>query len=616
MKSEDFVHEITQTSAIFGRQKEVAVEFQGDQAYTDGKTIVLPSLPSGMEFTSEEVLAVRGYLDHEAGHIRHTDFSLVKPFGDAHGMEAHTIANCLEDIRLEAAVMHEYPGAEKNLRGIFDSIKDREHKFISENSELYGEKATINNVCAAITSMGRDDYLSTGYKDAIKPLIHPKWQAWGHKWREEVIKCKDTKEVMNMALKIKELLDTSTQMEQEKFQEGDGDPQESKGQGLEGDPQDFEFDKDGDPTKGGKPQEGKGQGKGKEVEVKMAPSSDLSKYCDEMLTNKIGQHLEYKTTDKKVKYRVYTTKNDEVFSINSVNKRSDQRVDQMRKGTASKYEAYKSNIGGQVNTMKARLRRALMAKETRDWDFGREFGKLDTKRLVAGFQGSQGVFKQRKDRVEANTSVMLLVDLSGSMCGKKVETARDSVIAFAECLEGTQIKYEINGFDNGSRYELGQEIQRGVEKAQGKSTVFHRVEPLNMFQFKKFNDPLRVSKGAISAIGEMANGNNSDNDAVLWCLQRLSEQPTARKVLIVLSDGSPANFSINTSGRGELTKALTQTVQSAMKEYGVECVGIGIEDDNVKGIYPKNVVIQNVQELSGTIFAQLSELLTGGKARL
>jgi cobalamin biosynthesis protein CobT len=607
MKAEDFVHEITQTSAIFGRQKDVAVEFQGDQAYTDGSTIVLPSLPQGMEFSREDVLAIRGYLDHEAGRIRHTDLTLVKPFGDAHGREAHAIANCLEGIRLEAAVMREYPGSEKNIRGIFDSIKDKEVEFISGHPELYGDKATINNVTAAITTLGREDYLSSNYKEAVMPMIQPKWQAWGRKWREEVLKCKNTKEVMNMALAIKKLLDETTQMEQEKPEEGKGDPQEGKG--LDGNPEDFTFDPDGDPTKGGK---GKPQdGKGKEVEGPTAPSEDTSKFCDTLLKDRVDQFLKYKTTDKKVKYRVFTTKHDEVYSTTSTNKRVDERVDTMRRGTSQGYESVKSKIGGQVNTMKARLRRALMAKERRDWDFGREFGKLDTKRLVSGFQGAQGIFKQRKDRVEANTCVMLLVDLSGSMSGDKVDVARDSVIAFAECLEGTQLKYEINGFDNGSRYTTGLQDAIGKQKNGAK---FHRVEPLNIFQFKKFDDPLRVSKGAIGAIGEMANGNNSDRDAVLWCLQRLAQQRTQRKILIVLSDGSPHNFTINIE-RNELTKALTDTVSSAMKDYGVECVGIGIQADHVSEIYKQSVVIDDVKDLSGGIFNQLSELLTGGKVR-
>lgn len=77
-KGHELVHEITQTAAVFGRNKECTVIFEADgkkeTAYTDGKEIVLPSLPDNLEFTHEEVMTMRGLLDHEAGHVRHTNF--------------------------------------------------------------------------------------------------------------------------------------------------------------------------------------------------------------------------------------------------------------------------------------------------------------------------------------------------------------------------------------------------------------------------------------------------------------------------------------------------------------------------------------------------------------
>ena len=554
-----------------------------------------------MEFTQDEVTTVRGYLDHEAGHVRHTDFTNVPAFGKIHGVEAHRIANCLEDIRLENLVFREYPGAEKNIRGLFDHIGPQEKEFISGNPDLFGEKPTIHNVTSAITSMGREDYLSQQYKDDIYPFLQEKYKAWGRKWAEEAKNCKNTNEVLNLALKIKELLETSqqNQEQQDKGEEPTG------GEGLDGNPEDFTFDPNGNPVDG---KSKEGQGKSKEGQGKVAPSEDISSYCDKLLKDKVDKFLKYQTTGKKVKYRVFSTKHDEVYSTTSVNKRKDRRVDDMRNGTAAAYESVKSRIGGQVNTMKARLRRALMAKERRDWDFGREFGRLDTKRLVAGFQGTAGVYKQRKDRMEHDTSVMMLVDLSGSMSNQKVKVAMESVIAFCECLEGTQIKFEVNGFDNGED-GCGSDYWKEVEKAKQAGGKWHRTEPLDIFQFKEFTEPLRSAKGAISAIHEMANGNNSDNDAVLWCLQRLSEQRTSRKILIVLSDGSPANYTIG-SARDELTKALTQTVESAKKDYGVECVGLGIMASHVTQIYKNSVVINNIQDLSGEIFRKLSELLT------
>ena len=90
----------------------------------------------------------------------------------------------------------------------------------------------------------------------------------------------------------------------------------------------------------------------------------------------------------------------------------------------------------------------------------------------------------------------------------------------------------------------------------------------------------------------------------------MTSRPEKRKILFVLSDGRPENEQLN--GGINLTQALKEAVQEAVKS-GIECVGIGIEDHTVKSIYPKSVSINKVEDLSGTIFTQLSNLLTGGK---
>ena len=266
--------------------------------------------------------------------------------------------------------------------------------------------------------------------------------------------------------------------------------------------------------------------------------------------------------------------------------------------------------------MKAKLRRALMAKESRDWDFAREFGRLDTKRIVAGSLGSPTVYKQRKDRMELDTAVHFLIDLSGSMGGEKIKVARDAAVAFSECLEGTQIRYQITGFSNRAD---GDGLYDVVHKAKAGSSKYHRWEPLNLYKFKDFSQSLQLSKGAVAAIGGASGGNNSDRDAVIWAYHELLQRPEKRKILFVLSDGQPANETINVrdeyGARGPLIKGLKDAIDDC-GQHGVECVGIGILTDHVNEIYPKSVSITKVEDLSGAIFNQLSNLLTGGKVRL
>jgi cobalamin biosynthesis protein CobT len=445
-------------------------------------------------------------------------------------------------------------------------------------------------------------------------MMPDRLKAWGKKFSDEAKACKNTDEVLNLALAVERLLEESTLNQPPKPmpEEGEGEPEE--GSGLDGNPSNFEFDKDGDFTEGKprKSRDGK-QGKALDAQGKRMLSDMIEEVKKNVQSKVDGFMKEAKGQGKD--YRILSTRWDEVFTKTSNNQRKDYRQKLLENSTAAEYEKVKMQLGGMVNTMKAKLRRALMAKETRDWDFGREFGKLDTKRLVAGSIGSPSVYKQRKDRYELDTAVHFLIDLSGSMGTRKIQTAREAVVAFSECLEGTQIKYQVSGFDNSGIYETPG-LETMVCKAKDKSARYHRYEPLNIFKFKDFNQSLQLAKGPISAINQCASGNNSDRDAVIWAYHELMKRPEKRKILFVLSDGQPANATINVSDyeRGPLVAGLKDAIDSCGKN-GVECVGIGILTEHVKSIYPKSVSINKVEDLSGAIFNQLSNLLTGGKVR-
>lgn len=612
MKTEDFMHEMTQTGAIFGRNQDVSVVFQGDQACTDGKNIILPALPAGVEYDRGTIMAMRGYLDHEAGHIRHSDMKLVTPYGNAVGNACFSLWNSLEDIWMERKVRDEYPGSEKNLTAIMSKIKDQEIDFIKKHPEEYGDNATVANAGSVIRNLGRKDYHDKELFEFTKNASSERLNAWGEKWLEELDKCKNTKEVMNLANSIYELLQKE---EQQQDQEDKGEDQEDSGTSMGGmEPSEFSFDPEGDPIEGGKAKD-KQEGREALGKAASAPLEDLSKFASDTLKSETDKFWKDnpQVLSNTVPYKILSTKWDEVFTKTSKNKRKDPRKDLLTSKTVQDYENVRTRLSGSINTMKSRLRRALMAKERRDWDFGKEYGKLDSKRLISGIQGNPSIYKVRKDRLEYDTSVLLLVDLSGSMGRNKIKTACESVVAFSECLEGTNIKFSVYGFDNSYHHQdKDLEFSKLYSDAVDSGVTFHRTEPQNIFEFKSFNEPLRAAKGSISAIADCAFGNNADRDAVLWCFHKLKQQPSKRKVLMVLSDGQPCHDSLNLrSHRDNTVTALKQMVERD-KEFGVECVGIGILDATVKQIYKKSVSIQKVEDLSGTIFNKLSEVLLDG----
>ena len=68
-------------ASILGREYGVQVRIGGKSAYTDGNIIQLPGLPV---YCNETLIGmVRGLIDHESSHIRHTDFEALKAAGFA-----------------------------------------------------------------------------------------------------------------------------------------------------------------------------------------------------------------------------------------------------------------------------------------------------------------------------------------------------------------------------------------------------------------------------------------------------------------------------------------------------------------------------------------------------
>jgi hypothetical protein len=85
------------------------------EASTDGQTIHLPPLPAA---SAPLAVLANGFIDHEAAHVRYTDFAVAKPAG-----LAGLLANLLEDIRVERALGAAYPGSRRNLAALVATLE-------------------------------------------------------------------------------------------------------------------------------------------------------------------------------------------------------------------------------------------------------------------------------------------------------------------------------------------------------------------------------------------------------------------------------------------------------------------------------------------------------------
>lgn len=111
MKSKHIIQSLPLLASVLGRKYGVEVRIGGSVAYTTGQIIQIPSLPASGDNTLLGL--VRGYIDHESAHIRHTDFEQVKA-ASMTPLEQH-VWNVIEDWRVENQLATIYPGCKDNF---------------------------------------------------------------------------------------------------------------------------------------------------------------------------------------------------------------------------------------------------------------------------------------------------------------------------------------------------------------------------------------------------------------------------------------------------------------------------------------------------------------------
>ena len=97
-------------AAALGRKFGVEVGVGGHEACTDGRRIQIPDVPD--DPASRDL--AWGYLAHEAGHVRHTDFAVYEQAA-REGPLQEILQNRIEDVRIERALARPYPGTRMSI---------------------------------------------------------------------------------------------------------------------------------------------------------------------------------------------------------------------------------------------------------------------------------------------------------------------------------------------------------------------------------------------------------------------------------------------------------------------------------------------------------------------
>ena len=225
------------------------------------------------------------------------------------------------------------------------------------------------------------------------------------------------------------------------------------------------------------------------------------------------------------------------------------------------------------------VRKLIQIRSKAQMQYGVKKGKLDQSRLsricfnAPGF--NERVFKNKIENKILDAAVTVLVDMSGSMGGTKVQYALASTLLVNEVCSTLNIPVEILGFTDG--YNASMEIA-----------------PV-MFVYKNFSD-LRIDNERIKSCFSMSSlfmYGNPDGENILWAHDRLIKRKEKKKLMIVMSDGSPA-ASKSSVGLENFTLKAIQEIEASRN---VDIYGLGLCSNAVEYFYKSRSVVNNPEDI-------------------
>ena len=302
-------------------------------------------------------------------------------------------------------------------------------------------------------------------------------------------------------------------------------------------------------------------------------------------------------------YRAFTTAYDRVVNASSLASREELAT------LRSRLEAEFGSIRSIVARLAKRLMRLLMARQVREWRFDLEEGVLDGSRLatLVASGGRARPFKQESDSPFPGTVVTLLIDHSGSMRGRPMLIAALTVEVFAQVLERCGVKCEVLGFT--TRDWNGGEPAREWA-ANGYPENPGRLNALEHIIIKGADVPWRRARVGLGLfLHDDMLKENIDGEALVWAHSRLLARTEPRRILVVISDGTPMDeATLAANGHEYLETHLQVVVEDVERRSRVQLAAIGIGHD-VSLIYRNATAIAGIEQLGPALSQKLMTLL-------
>jgi cobaltochelatase CobT len=269
-------------------------------------------------------------------------------------------------------------------------------------------------------------------------------------------------------------------------------------------------------------------------------------------------------------YRVFTRAYDQEARVVDLVRR-EQLLD-YRQRLDERLEDHRINVSKLARALQA----VLTTPEPSGWDSAQEEGHIDGRSLsqLIASPAERRLF--RTDRVEpvSDTLVTFLVDCSGSM-RRHQEAVAIMVDVFVRALDLAGVSSEVLGFT--TRAWNGGRAMRDWRRS-GRPTRPGRLNELSHLVFKDADTSWRRARPALAAfLKDDVYREGVDGEAVSWASARMKQRPESRRLLIVISDGSPMDSATNLVNEpGYLDFHLRDVIAREDAEQTVQVYGLGV----------------------------------------
>lgn len=537
-------------AAAYGEKFGVKVLIQGQDAFTDGERIVIPTAnPDDPHYQQ----IAWGYLAHEAAHIRHTNFDMVQKASSKPIRKA--LLNIIEDVRIENELAKDYPGTRRSILQVIEYMVDTQQMCVPEQLE------PASNLQAWLLFRLRCHFLG---QKALTPL----YQAVDERVRQlfpaaamsrlsamltAVPSLASTGEVLKLVDAIVAMLEEESRSPQD---ESDADSGNDIGQ---------EASNDSNNSSDSQTPEADSSAMGDAAETGDSDNSDQADNLRQALEASAAQF------EPDTFVQVAEVLSEQAEGHQGVTPLSLPQAEQAMLGD----EAILTLSASESAQIRARLRGMVQSSQDNRNHVKRHGLRVATHRLAASQAGESRLFIQRQPRIAPNAAVHLLVDISGSM-GKPIgegnrkyfHVANEAALALAMALEG------IPGVVPAVSYFPG--IHQEVSIALlPKQSVRHRA----------------------ACFDQKPRGCTPMAQAMWFAANSLLAQKQKRKLMIVLTDGDPDDW------------AATHDIVDRCRRSGFELLGIGIQTRSVERFFPQSIVINDVKDLKRELFEVTQQLL-------